>query len=475
MAKRNAQNLVKEIARLQALVAAQRAQIDEQAARIKELEKYAEELKSALAGLSGKNLSTPSSQKATYEKAKEDKAKAEKPKKKKGRPKGAKGSTRKRLTIEDVEDTRVVEENGCPHEGCGCRLSKMRKKSQIVETVVPAKRLVIEYIWTEGECPEHGKVTWRPGDARKGNHLSTEVLLIAAELVVGSGMSLEKTCKHLKKRFGIELTTGGLARAIQQLSIDMTQEVNAIERAIADSDAVHADETGGRVDGSSWWIWGFVTRMLASFRIEPGRGADVIFRVLGEDFVGVLMSDFYSAYNVPNCPKQKCLAHLLRSIQEILEEYEGNPGRPPPALQAMKQWAKDALLLKDKKDVLAESTFRKKRAQLEKRLDRILVMRTGNADVARLLKRLATHRDALLLFLYHEDVEGTNNRMERAIRKAVIQRKVNGGHRSWAGAQAYVILLSILVSCDFQERDFVKTGLDILERHYRGLPAGVLA
>jgi len=476
MAIREARELERENANLRAVVEAQRVRLDEQGARIRSLESEVEELKALVAALTGKSLSKPSSQKAPFEKSQEDRGQAanSSERKKKGRPPGAKGSTRERLTEEDVEETRTVEERGCPHRDCSGKLANVTFQSRIVETVIPAKRRVVEYRWCHGECPVHGTVTLRPGDAPPKAHLSNEVILIAAELVVGSGMSLEKTCRHLKKRFGIELTTGGLAQALQRLGLAMVNETNAIEKELQRSEAVFADETGGRVDGDSWWIWAFVTKTLASFRVEWSRGSEVIFRVLGEDFLGILISDFFSAYNVPNCRKQKCLAHLLRTIEEILEDYEGHPGRPPPALEAMKQWAKDALKLKDRKNDLAESTFKRRRSALEQRLDAIIASSSGNCDVERLLNRLDKHREALLLFLYHDGVEGTNNRAERAIRKAVLQRKVNGGHRSWAGAQTYAILLSVLVSCDLQNRDFVKTGLEVLQRHYRGLDAGTL-
>ncbi|MBI2190901.1 MAG: IS66 family transposase, partial [Planctomycetes bacterium] len=351
------------------------------------------------------------------------------------RPEGAEGSTRRRLTEEDVEETRHVPDTGCPH--CGRNLSHVVIQSQIYETVIPAKRRVVQVFWHDGVCPEHGEVSLRPGDAAPKAHLSNEVILMAAELAVWAGMSLEKVSSHLKKRFGIEVTTGGLAQAFQRLALGLADEVRAIDDKMEESEAVHADETGARVDGESWWMWAFVTRCLASFRVDPSRGSEVIFRVLGEHFLGVLVSDFFSAYNVPDCRKQKCLTHLLRELQEILLTYEDRPGPRPPALLAMKQWAKDALELKDRKSELSEGTYKRYRFELEKRLDQILTLGSGDADVLRLLDRLWKHRDEVLLFLYVDSVEGANNRVERAI-------------------------------------DFVKTGLEILQRTYRGLPAGVL-
>jgi hypothetical protein len=486
MAQGKDQNLELEIRSLREIVELQRKQLEQKdrearelQACIQTLEAEVDRLVEALKRLGAQeSLSTPSSQKPTYEKDQKDNRdngdseRQEENAKTIGRPKGAEGSTRKRLTEEDVEETRQVQETGCPH--CGHKLSHVVIRSQIVETVIPARHRVVEIFWHEGRCPEHGEVTLRPGEVPPKGHLSNEVILMAAELVVGAGMSFEKVCNHLRKRFGIELTTGGLAQAFQRIALGMVDEVNAIEKKIRESEAVHGDETGARVDGESWWMWAFVTRFLASFRVEERRSSEVIFRVLGEHFLGVLISDFFSSYNVPDCRKQKCLTHLLRDLKEILLDYEGRPGQRPPSLLAMKLWAKDALELKDIKPELSNGTFIRRRAELEKRLDNLLASGSSHPDVLRLLERLWKHRDELLLFLYVESVEGTNNRAERAIRKAVLQRKVNGGHRSWAGAQTYAILLSVLVTCNLQDRDFVKAGLEILQRNYRGIDAGIL-
>jgi len=477
--EREIAGLRREVVERDKEIAGLRREVVERDAVIAGLESQVEELVEAVRKLGARvSLATPSGQKSTYEKARETERRRKEDNRekgtwrKKGRPEGAEGSTRERLTAADVEERRPVEETGCPH--CGRPLADVEMRTQIVETVIPAKRRVVEYSWREGMCAEHGKVSLRPGDAAPKAHLSNEVILIAAELAISAGMSLEKVCSHLTKRFGIELTTGGLAQAFQRLALDLVEEVRAIQDKIGESEAVHADETGARVDGESWWMWAFVTRSLACFTVDPSRGSEVIFRVLGKHFLGVLISDFFSAYNVPDCRKQKCITHLLRDLKEILLTYEDRPGRRPPALLAMRQWAKDALLLKDKRSKLSERTYHRRRSELEKRLDEILLSKSEQPDVLRLLDRLWRHRDEVLLFLYVDTVEGTNNRVERAIRKAVLQRKVNGGHRSWLGAETYATLLSMLVTCDFQRRDFVQTGLEILQRHYRGLKPGVL-
>ncbi len=72
------------------------------------------------------------------------------------------------------------------------------------------------------------------------------------------------------------------------------------------------------------------------------------------------------------------------------------------------------------------------------------------------------------------DVESDNNRAERAIRPAVVTRKISGGNRSPKGAEALGIITSVIQTCKLQKRDFVEAGLEIIRRYHSGLPAGVL-
>jgi transposase len=57
------------------------------------------------------------------------------------------------------------------------------------------------------------------------------------------------------------------------------------------------------------------------------------------------------------------------------------------------------------------------------------------------------HLDEWFTFLSHPEVEPTNGEVERAIRPAVVNRKVWGGNRTWAGARAQEVLMSVLQTC----------------------------
>jgi len=76
---------------------------------------------------------------------------------------------------------------------------------------------------------------------------------------------------------------------------------------------------------------------------------------------------------------------------------------------------------------------------------------------------LWNHLDEWFTFLSHPEVEPTNGEVERAIRPAVVNRKVWGGNRTWAGARAQEVLMSVLETC----RRAGRSGLEFVSQTLR--------
>ena len=92
--------------------------------------------------------------------------------------------------------------------------------------------------------------------------------------------------------------------------------------------------------------------------------------------------------------------------------------------------------------------------------------RTRHAANERLAQHLWAHRDDLLTFLRQPGLDATNWRAELAIRFGVILRKVRGGSRTWAGARAQSVLMSVGRTCWQQGR----SALEFLSQLLRGMP-----
>ena len=109
---------------------------------------------------------------------------------------------------------------------------------------------------------------------------------------------------------------------------------------------------------------------------------------------------------------------------------------------------KKAIVLKTQKSSMTDSDYTRKTRQIEKDFDQLLKQYASLADedAARFIKRLNKQREHLLTFLYHDDVEPTNNHAERMLRPEVITRKTQRCNKTDAGARKHAVLGSILAT-----------------------------
>ena len=115
---------------------------------------------------------------------------------------------------------------------------------------------------------------------------------------------------------GLHLSLGALVDATRKVAARAQSELAGIVERIRGSPVVHADETGWREDGQNGYVWTFSAPTQRYF-LRRGRGKAVVDEVLGEEFAGVLVSDFYAAYHHYDGPKQRCWAHLLRDVHDL--------------------------------------------------------------------------------------------------------------------------------------------------------------
>jgi transposase len=140
-------------------------------------------------------------------------------------------------------------------------------------------------------------------------------------------------------------------------------------------------------------------------------------------------SDRYSAQQGHGEHHQTCLAHLARDAARVLEVGCERTGL------ALKLWIREALALADGCGELAPSTIARKRRDLDTRIGRVVAQQTGCDVTDAVLRKIANARDQLMTFATAPPglVEPTNNACERALRPAVVGRKITNGFRAeWA-------------------------------------------
>ena len=107
--------------------------------------------------------------------------------------------------------------------------------------------------------------------------------------------------------FGLEVSVGSLALWAKNLSEKFTDFRKKLKEKLQDAPHINADETGWPINGVNHWLWVFRSPPGSYFKIDRSRGSKVIEEVPGDSYDGVLITDFYAAYNKLNSKKQKCL------------------------------------------------------------------------------------------------------------------------------------------------------------------------
>jgi transposase len=303
--------------------------------------------------------------------------------------------------------------------------------------------------------------------------------VLSAWLHYGLGNTLSQIVAVFNHHLSFKVTPGGLIQMWYRLQAILFAWYLEIQDQALGSAVLHADETGWRVNGKTHWLWCFTTTDLTYFMIDRSRGSPALAEFFKDEFAGVLVTDFWGAYNAVVCArKQKCLVHLLRELKTV-EKY-GRPGPSWPAFaKKLRRLLGDAIRLKKREDVAAEE-YASRRARLTIRLDELIATEWEDKDAKRLIKRLRRHRDELLTFLDEPEVPFDNNHGERAIRPAVMIRKNSFGNRSDRGADTQAVLMSVYRTLQQRGHAPLKTVVDALTSYLKTgklppLPAKVTA
>jgi hypothetical protein len=281
------------------------------------------------------------------------------------------------------------------------------------------------------------------------------------------GISLGKTRDLLHDFFGLTVSRAGLLGHLRWGGALFEPVVEDLLTRLRNSPVVQGDETGWRINGQTAWAWCFRDPKLAVFLIDKHRSREVITRVLGETFAGTLVSDFYAAYNGLDCPKQRCLVHLLRELAKLREEAPWQSVRAfiAPLIDLLQ----DALQLSKDRPHHTEAAFAHARQAIYHRFDELLLnCHSTNRDCLRIWRRLFKHCDELFTFLDDPRVPADNNGCERDIRSLAAARNDGGVHRAEWSAAAFARIKSVIVTSLKNGLRFIHYGLDAVRAQLKG-------
>ena len=375
-----------------------------------------------------------------------------------GQP-GHQGAHRPLAPAERVDEIRLVLPEQCQH--CGHLLPGHIENVQTIGAVQrhqvtelpPIQACIIEYQCHRVVCPECGESTRAAVPEEAAGNFGPQLTALIAYLTVVCRMPRRVVEALLAQVLGIDLSLGSTQKCWEEASRAVAAPCQELEQQLKDEPVLNVDETGWRTNGVKRFLWAFVAARYVVYTVAATRGSEVLIRLLGAVFQGILCSDRFSAYLKYHSGKaQFCWAHLKRNLLGIVEFTKSS---------AVERFCRDALaeharLFRlwhkfrggqiDRRQLLLRSIPIQKRifALAERHLD------SPHREARNLATALFEHNERLFTFLEHEGVEPTNNSAERALRTGVQWRKICFGNRSANGEFATARLLTVAETCDLQ-------------------------
>jgi transposase len=395
--------------------------------------------------------------------------------KKAGRRPGHEGASRSRP--ERIDVTVELDQTVCHR--CGSVLSERPTDSytRIVEDIVPAKRVVTEYVVKRRYCcgcgdqvsPVIPNVIADGSNERFGLRLM--LLVVSLKLL---GLSYAKVGSLLKLLFALEITEAAMLHCVKSVAAAFGPRYDELREELRRERSINGDETSWPIKGRNHWLWAFVGKWSVVYEVANSRGRDVPQRVLGKDYKGTVGSDSWPAWNHVGARWQRCLVHYLRELKETIE-YKSPGEEFFPFAKTLRRILNDAIRIAKKPRVPEEEERLRVKANLEKRVDALIEAYSSSTSAggqdkncARLVKRLKRERGMLFTFLDEdEDIDWNNNVAERALRPSVVIRKMTYGNQSDEGARAHAVLMTIKETCNLRGENFFDYSMGYLDHASR--------
>ena len=381
--------------------------------------------------------------------------KSSKPKKQ-GAKKGHKPSFRK--TPNHIDETRSFPVETCPlcH---GTDLSEVQEeRTRIIEDIPICVPIVTCCSIERRYCRTCKKLVEEPVTlALPHARLGLRTMLMVVYLKIGLRLPVASVQTLLSDVFGLQISQGEVCLVLEQMAKVFGPYYQQLQGEMREAAARHMDETSWRINGVKNWLWVFVTKWMALYKIAASRSHEVPLEVLGTNPKGVDIHDRFSAYRAlakktGNRPQQDCWSHILGDSKE-LAQFNGDEGKH--IHQVLKKiYAKANEFNHKGTDEDIENLVQ----EMALDLGRFYKSHHCYKFVENLLKI----KENLFHFVKNPEVEGTNNRAERALRPHVIARKISGGSKSPKGAKIYETLISVHYTLHIRKQNLLAHGPTIL-------------
>ncbi|MER9129023.1 TM0106 family RecB-like putative nuclease [Mesorhizobium sp. M0768] len=327
----------------------------------------------------------------------------------------------------------------CPR----CGASKMWVATRLSQTVFDLKftrrgikRWVVRYRYNSYRCGAcKAEMTIYQRRSKYGQNLCAYIIY----LLIDMRLSRQKTAEHVATLFNLSITASAVHNVKSAMARYYEPTYRWILEQIRSGPLVNADETKGVVYGGGHYVWTFANLTSIAYVYSSSREASILDEVLA-GFKGVLVSDFYGAYDAVPCQQQKCLIHLMRDINEDVLKHPFNEELTFIATRF-------GSLLREIVETIDRYGLKKRNLGKHKRsaerfLNDVAELRCATEVGIALKKRIDKNKEKLFAFLGYDGVPWNNNNAEHAVRAFTRIRNVMASSTP-KGTNEYCVLLSV--------------------------------
>jgi transposase len=370
--------------------------------------------------------------------------------------------------VASVTDCKPMQCRRCGHPLSGEDAEPRRHQ---VAELPPIEPEVHEYRLHRLCCPHCKTVTCGAlPDGVPGTAFGPRLHAVLGVLAGAYRLSKRQVAQLCSDLLGLTISVGMIAK-LERITADVLEHpVAELAEQVKAAEAVNIDETGWRESGRKAWLWVVVTAVGIVFRIARSRAGAVAADLLGEEPKPIVISDRFPGYEwIGLQSRQVCWAHLRRDFQAMIDR-----GGDGAEVGRQLLWQSNKLFEywhKIRDGTIRRSTFLQTVAWLRPmvRLSLEHGSRCACTKTAATCGELLRLWDCLWTFTRVEGVEPTNNAAERALRHAVIWRRISGGTDSEAGSRFVERMLSVVATCRQQGRSV----LEYLTRCHRARLLGI--
>jgi predicted RecB family nuclease len=343
----------------------------------------------------------------------------------------------------------------CPH----CRSKAIHRHGRTSRTIIDLrfmrhgiKRWITRHILLRYRCKSCTKTFFDRITSRTAGKYGHNLLAYTMYLNIELRLPQGHVDASVGKLFGLHIPSGTTGKFKSAAAHTYRCVYDDLLEKLCSGSLLHVDETSVSVKGKDGYVWVLASMENVAYFFTPTREGATIQAML-KDFSGVLVSDFYAAYDAIECPQQKCLIHFIRDLNDdvLKHPYDDQLKQLVGAFAGL---VKPMVETVDRRG-LKKRFLRKHRIFVDRFYKRLSGGFGAGEPALKIIERLQKNRNTMFTFLDFDDVPWNNNNAEHAVKAFATLRRVIDGSTTEVGLRDYLILLSLCETCKYKNVDFL--------------------